>query len=55
MPDKEGLRSAWESFWPTTGTPLTWDGVAHRTPPGEWIIIEAKANHPRAQPSGAEH
>jgi hypothetical protein len=55
LPDENGLRSAWECFWPTTGTPLTWDGIAHRTAPEEWVLIEAKANHPEfcSPPTGS--
>src|ERR1051325_2593315 len=39
---------AWREFWPQTGNPPNWDGVARYS--GEigssWILIEAKANHP---------
>jgi hypothetical protein len=51
------IREAWVSFWPSTGTPPAWDGIAARTTQAgrEWIIIEAKANHPEfcSPPSGA--
>jgi len=48
---------AWKEFWPQTGTPPSWDGVAWyngSTGPA-WILVEAKANHPEfcSPPSGA--
>jgi hypothetical protein len=42
------IKEAWSSFWPSTGNPPSWDGIAQCTSPSgsEWVIIEAKANHP---------
>jgi hypothetical protein len=40
---------AWTTFWPTTGTPICWDGVAilhENGQPSRWLLLEAKANHP---------
>ena len=56
---RAGIMKKWQQFWPQTGTPPTWDGVARLRPvPGadeEWLLIEAKANHPEfcGSPCGA--
>src|SRR6266852_1889526 len=41
-------REVWAKFWPKSGTPQTWDGIARfQCPQGStWILIEAKTNHP---------
>jgi len=48
---------AWNEFWPQSGTPQTWDGIAHLDGSlgSTWVLIEAKANHPEfcSPPSGA--
>ncbi len=38
------LQEEWEKFWPQTGNQQRWDGVAMVD--REWLLIEAKANHP---------
>jgi hypothetical protein len=37
---------AWRAFWPQTGKNINWDGVARDVNTGEWLMFEAKANHP---------
>ncbi len=42
-------RTRWKSFWPQSGRQQSWDGLARLDSPtsgSEWILIEAKANHP---------
>jgi hypothetical protein len=42
-------RAHWKEFWPQSGRQQSWDGVARLDTPtagSEWILIEAKANHP---------
>src|ERR1019366_98795 len=57
LPPSSEIRKAWIDFWPPTGTPLSWDGIAESGSPSgkEWLIVEAKANHPEfsSPPSGA--
>src|SRR4051794_22521794 len=38
------LRAAWREFWPSRGRQQTWDAAALMN--GEWLLVEAKANHP---------
>lgn len=48
-PDTRKALDAWTTFWPTTGTPICWDGVAilhENGQPFRWLLLEAKANHP---------
>src|ERR1700688_4554098 len=44
-PDPKTLE-AWRAFWPQTGNPPNWDGVARDATTDEWLLFEAKANHP---------
>lgn len=37
---------AWRTFWPQTGNPPNWDGVAREPGSGEWLLFEAEPNHP---------
>lgn len=50
-------QTAWEDFWPQSGSTLSWDGIAQICLSGQptWILIEAKANHPEfcSPPCGA--
>lgn len=48
-------QTAWEGFWPQSGTPPSWDAVARVSSAGIWLLIEAKANHPEfcSSPCGA--
>lgn len=50
-PDVQG---ACRKFWPQTGNQQRWDGVARCG--DEWLLIEAKANHPEfcTPPCGAK-
>ena len=52
------LQEKWRSFWPQTGNPPNWDAVAKARIAGidEWILVEAKANHPElcSQQCGAK-
>src|SRR4051812_4671491 len=34
----------WRNFWPQRGQPQNWDAVGRVG--NEWLLIEAKANHP---------
>jgi hypothetical protein len=46
---RDDVQKRWRDFWPQRGTPPTWDGVAQIFTDGlepEWVLIEAKANHP---------
>ena len=47
------VRDAWRAFWPQTGNQQRWDGIA--TIGDEWLLMEAKANHPEfvGAPCGA--
>jgi hypothetical protein len=52
------IQTKWRSFWPQTGTSLTWDAIACVRAPAkedEWLLFEAKANHPEfcGTPCGA--
>ena len=40
------LRTAYESFWPKSGTPPNWDAVGEATfdAQREWLLVEAKAH-----------
>jgi len=53
----EQAQSKWREFWPQTGNPPNWDAVATAEVAGikEWILLEAKANHPElcSSPCGA--
>jgi hypothetical protein len=38
------VQREWKEFWPTTGRQPTWDAIGRA---GEdWLLVEAKANHP---------
>jgi len=43
-PDSRG-REAWQAFWPSTGTPQSWDAVGRLRGPekDEWLLVEAKS------------
>lgn len=45
-PRQSEALKAWRTFWPQTGNPPNWDGVARDLRSGEWLLFEAKANHP---------
>lgn len=51
------VQDKWRSFWPQTGNPPNWDAVAtiRTDQTEEWVLVEAKANHPEfcSKPSGA--
>jgi hypothetical protein len=51
------VMSNWRQFWPQRGNPPNWDAVAMISAfqPEEWVLFEAKANHPEfcSKPSGA--
>jgi hypothetical protein len=38
------VRDAWRDFWPSRGSPPTWDAIGRTG--SEWILVEAKSNHP---------
>lgn len=44
--ERQGLASAWRSFWPQTGTPPTWDAVGLIECDGiqHWLLVEAKSH-----------
>jgi hypothetical protein len=45
-PSQRETLEAWRAFWPQTGSPPNWDGVARDATSGEWLLFETKANHP---------
>jgi hypothetical protein len=45
-PSQRKTLEAWRTFWPQTGKQINWDGVARDLTTGEWLLFEAKANHP---------
>jgi hypothetical protein len=48
-PGTQKALDAWASFWPTSGTLPSWDGVAilhENDQQSRWLLLEAKANHP---------
>jgi len=58
LKDDQKLQSKWREFWAQTGNPPNWDAVATCVVNGqkEWILLEAKANHPEfcSPPCGAK-
>jgi hypothetical protein len=54
--EDERVMKEWRQFWPLRGNPPNWDAVAKVSHPiEEWVLFEAKANHPEfcSKPSGA--
>jgi hypothetical protein len=54
LTDRPDVVAAWKKFWPQTGNQQRWDGIARCG--DEWLLIEAKANHPEfcTPPCGAK-
>lgn len=38
------ILAEWRYFWPSRGQPPMWDAVGRAN--GDWLLVEAKANHP---------
>jgi hypothetical protein len=58
--DRADALERWKKFWPDTLRQQTWDGVARLVREGaepEWLLFEAKANHPEfvTSPCGADN
>jgi hypothetical protein len=45
-PSQRKAFEAWRTFWPQTGSPPHWDGIARDATTGEWLLFETKANQP---------